>query len=159
MNVNGFLIGMLSFLLLISCKNNQFLQQYTEIRKQGWHTDSVLSFKYKISNPKPSYTINLKIRHTTNYPYQNLFLFTSFLKGNSIITQDTVEVFLSDKKGAWLGTGVGGMREVEKKLNNSIVDSGMYEIRIEQAMRYKEKSNINNLLEISSVGIALQKQK
>ena len=138
---------------------SESFQQYIEIGNQGWHTDSSLSFKYKISNPKLTYNTNLKIRHTTNYPYQNLFLFTSFLKQNTIIKKDTVEIFLCDKKGAWLGSGVGGMREVNKTLNHNIIDSGLHEIRIEQAMRYKEKRNIKYLLEISSVGIILEKQK
>ena len=159
MNTHNILIGAISFLILLSCNNNQSFQQYIEIGKQGWHTDSSLSFKYKISNPKPSYITNLKIRHTTNYPYQNLFLFTYFLKEKSVVKKDTIEIFLCDKKGVWLGSGVGGIREVSKVLNDNIVDSGLYEIRIEQAMRYKEKRNIKRLLEISSVGIILEKQK
>ena len=48
----------------------------------------------------------LKVRETTDYEYQNLFLFS-----HTEETKDTIEIVLSDKKGKWKGKGVGDIRE------------------------------------------------
>lgn len=59
------------------------------------------------------YTVQLNIRHTENYPYQNLWLFMN----------DTLEIYLADDHGRWLGNSKNGLVEMPVLLEEDYVFS------------------------------------
>ncbi len=135
---------------LFSCGNTTYENYYSFSDKQ-WNTDSVVSFKYTISDTTKSYDLKLKFRHMVNYEFQNLFL---FLEGNK---KDTVEIVLSNKNGKWLGSGVCDVREVEYVFSEDVVfiKAGMQELQIEQAMRYGSVEKIENLGNVLDIGLII----
>lgn len=71
----------------------------------GWHKDSLVGFSFTVTDTTASYDILLNVRHTEMYPYQNLWL---FLGGSRQLLNDTIEFYLADDRGVWLGTGHNG---------------------------------------------------
>ena len=145
-----------TIVMFISCNNSIVFEKYKTFENQQWNTDSVLSFDYTITDTISTYKLRLNIRHSVEYEYQNLFLFI-----DSDTSRDTIELLLADKKGKWLGSGVGDIREIKsflavekrysKKENNTI--------NIEQAMRYGAAEKIKNLKFIDAVGISIIKEE
>ena len=125
------LIGILA--ILFSCNKKVVFEEYKMIQKQQWHTDSLVIFNYIIEDTIIPHKVVLKIRHGVEYEYQNLFLFIQ-----SQEEKDTIEIIIADKRGKWIGTGVGDLREIEINLENKKIypNKQKQKMIIEQAMRY-----------------------
>ena len=103
----------LILILFSSCQKKAY-DEYYSFQNDEWHTDSLVMFKHFVKDTIKPYDISLKIRHNVNYEFQNIFV---FLQGEFT---DTLELFLANKHGKWLGKGVSDIREKEyifKKAN------------------------------------------
>jgi len=139
----------------LSCQKNNVINKYKEFEEQKWHTDSIVKFNYFIEDSLSYHIIKLNIRHSTDYEFQNLFLFVY-----DDLNKDTIEVFLADKRGKWTGKGMGDVREVEVTLDKTkkYFSQGQKNFMIEQAMRYGEKEEIMVLSNIIAVGLHIYKK-
>ena len=147
------LLGFLLFFFL-SCQKNNVINKYKEFEEKKWHTDSIVTFNYFIEDSLSNHIIKLNIRHSTDYEFQNLFLFVY-----DDLNKDTIEVFLADKRGRWIGKGMGDVREVEVILDKTkkYFSQGQKHFMIEQAMRHGEKEKIMVLSNIIAVGLHIYK--
>ena len=141
---------LLGSVILLSCDNTNY-ENYYSFSADGWNSDSIVSFKYIVSDTTKKYDLSLKIRHTVDYEFQNLFLFISADK------KDTVEIILANKSGKWLGKGVSDVREVEHIIGKERIfaKKGEYELKLEQAMRYDALEKIEDLKEVLDVGLII----
>jgi len=140
----------------VSCQNENKKEVYHSFNNNTWNTDSIVSFELDNIDTTSSHDLYLMVRHTTNFKFQNLFLFTNFEN-----QQDTLELFLSEKSGRWLGKGFGEIKELKIRIKENInFNENQDQIfSIEQAMRYEDLEKIINLTEIVSVGIGLYKSE
>ena len=147
-------LNILVFLVLASCSNRQKKEQYHVFNENTWNTDSVVLFNINNIDSITPHNIVLKVRHSTEYKFQNLYVFTNF-QGSL----DTTELMLSEKNGKWLGKGFGDIRELDFILMKNVVfDSNLEnQISIEQAMRYGINSKIENLEGMVALGISTYK--
>jgi gliding motility-associated lipoprotein GldH len=138
---------------LISCNNSIVFEEYKNFENQKWNSDSIVFFDYSISDTISKNIIKIKLRHTTDYEFQNLFLFI-----HSEV-KDTVELILANKEGMWLGKGIGDIREFEFEYNSPKLFSqkGDYSFKIEQAMRYGSHEKIQALKNVLSLGVSIKK--
>ena len=138
---------------LVSCDNTVY-ENYYSFENESWNSDSLKSFDFEIMDTLATYNLSLNIRHSTDYEYQNLFL---FLSGD---LNDTIELELADKIGKWNGSGLSDIREFEYLLAKNKVFSkkGNHSINIEQAMRFGPKEKIQNLEHVSDIGLIIRKQ-
>ena len=141
-------------LIVISCNNNVVFENYKTFENQIWNADSSVVFGYSVSDTIFNHQLVIKVRHTTDYEFQNLFL---FIKAEET---DTLELLLANKEGDWLGKGIGDVREIEfvYRKNKKITKKGDFTFEIEQAMRYGELEKIHNLHNIKAIGLSIQKQ-
>jgi len=140
----------------VSCQNDNKKEVYHSFNNNIWNTDSIVSLELDNIDTTSSHDLYLMVRHTTNFKFQNLFLFTNFEN-----QQDTLEVFLSEKSGRWLGKGFGEIKELKIKVKENINFKKQQEQKfsVEQAMRYEDLEKIINLTEIVAVGIGLYKSE
>jgi len=145
------LIG--TIVMFISCNNSIVFEEYKSFEYQKWNTDSAAFFNYVITDTDSKNTIKIKLRHTVEYEFQNLFLFIE------TEVMDTVELILANKEGMWLGSGIGDVREFEFNYQNSKIfnKKGNYSFKIEQAMRYGMAEKIPVLNNILAVGLSIEK--
>jgi len=147
-----FLIG--TIVIFISCDSSIVFEEYKSFENQKWNTDSIVLFNYFTTDTTSKNIIKIKLRHTVEYEFQNLFLFIKAEK------KDTIEIQLANKEGRWIGKGVGDIRTVEFVYKNKEVFSkkGDFIIEIEQAMRYGDFERIQQLKNIEAIGLSIEKQ-
>ena len=111
----------------------------------GWQEDSVLSYCVSVDETRNLYDIIICVRHTEVYPYQNMWLFCSF--GRDTLMHDTIEFFLADDRGRWLGNG--GNKWIEMPVlyehNYQFPDTGKYIFTIQQGMRDEALQGISDM--------------
>ena len=141
-------------LVFISCNNNIVFDDYQTFEDQTWSTEDGVFFVYSVKDTVSKNQIVIKIRHTTDYEFQNLFL---LVKTEEI---DTVELMMSNKEGKWLGKGVGDIRELEfvYAKDKVFAKKGDFTFEILQAMRYGKLEKIQSLDNIKSIGLSIQEQ-
>ena len=146
------LIG--TIVMFISCDSPIVFEEYKCFENQKWNTDSAAFFNYSIMDTTSINTVKIKLRHTIDYEFQNLFL---FIEADVV---DTVELMLANKEGVWLGSGIGDVREYEFEYQNTklISQKGNYSFKIEHAMRYGVAEKIQVLNNVISVGLSIEKQ-
>jgi gliding motility-associated lipoprotein GldH len=146
------LIGTIA--MFISCNNNVVFDDYKTFENQIWNSDSSVVFDYSASDTICNHKLVIKVRHTTDYEFQNLFLFVTAEK------TDTLELLLANKGGKWLGKGIGDVREIEfvYRQDKVFAKKGEVTFEIEQAMRYGELEKIQHLNNIKAIGLSIQKQ-
>ena len=140
----------------VSCQNENKKEVYHSFNNNTWNADSIVSFDLDNIDTTSSHDLYLMVRHTTNFKFQNLFLFTNFEN-----QQDTLELFLSEKSGRWLGKGFGEIKELKIKIKENVnfKENQDQIFSVEQAMRYEDLEKIINLTEIVAVGIGLYKSE
>ena len=145
----------LSLLLLVCCNTNTE-SSYSVFEEDSWHADSIITLSHSVVDTITKQNLYLKIRHTTDFEYQNIFLFVDFQE-----KRDTIEVTLSEKNGKWLGSGFGDIKEVEYCFAKEIIFNSKKtsNVTVEQAMRYGEQPVITNLKGIIALGINIKKSE
>ena len=104
-------------------------------------------------NPAHKYNFYINIRNTTNYNYSNVFFFIKTEFPNGQYSLDTVEVFVADLDGNWLGKGMGDNKDIQIlfRKRGRFPMSGNYNISFEHAMRKED------LVGIKALGIRIEK--
>ncbi len=134
-----------------------------------WYTDSVLTYRFDIADTTASYEIQICVRHTQQYPYQNMWLFVSNRAAGDTaqnaldsaklatlpIAQDTIEFYLANDRGVWLGNGKNGLTEMPVLYEEAyrFVHSGEQVITIQHGMREEP------LRGVSDVGVIVTKNE
>lgn len=141
-------------LIAISCNTNIVYEDYKTFENQIWNADSSVFFNHSFRDTICNYQFVIKVRHTTDYEFQNLFL---FIKTEET---DTLELMLANKEGAWIGRGIGDVREMEflYRKNKKIPKKGDFIFEIEQAMRYGKLEKIQSLRNIQAIGLSIYKE-
>lgn len=139
-----------SALFLTACKTDVVYSEFYSIPSDKWSIDSIAYFDYTISDTTMDYNMQIYIRHTERYPYQNLWLFV----GDSS-SRDSINVFMADDRGRWYGDSNNGFIEVAVPFGEHLhfVDTGMYHLAIQHGMR-------DSLLQgITEVGLEIRKSE
>ena len=116
-------IGLCTAFFLINCRRDIVHSQFVSIPSEKWQIDSVAHFEYAITDTDNDYRMLVYVRHTERYPYQNMWLFV----GDSL-HRDTIEFYLADDRGKWLGNKHHGFIEMPVLLeeNYHFADTGKY---------------------------------
>ncbi len=155
-----FLLGAL--FLSMSCDSNRQYDVYKSLDNQNWHKDSIVSFKFEAKDSLSKNNIFLNLRNTGVYEFSNLFIITELQYPNGSLEVDTLEYEMADLNGNWLGTGYTDLKESKLFYKEEFVfsDLGVYEFRIQQAMRKRDNvQGIQKLKGISDVGLRIEKIK
>ena len=133
-------IILLVAVLFAACDNRTVFTEFRTLPLSGWNADSALVFNVEMSDTAGLYDVIVDVRHAVNYPYQNMWLF---------VNNDTIDFYLANQRGEWLGNGGGDLREMPVLYKQAVrFDSvGTYTYTIIQGMRDK------NLKGISDVGL------
>lgn len=146
------LLGMF-LICLNSCDNNLVFEKYKPIQNAKWHKDSVIVFKFPVTDTINQKNLLVDIRNEINYNYSNLWLFIEMVAPDGNTEKDTFGLTLANPAGKWLGEGFGKKRtqQVIYKRNMSFPISGEYIVKIQHGMR-------DEILEgISDVGFRVEK--
>lgn len=143
--------------LLVSCSGDTCYSESREVSPDGWNMDSVLRFPVmftpEILDETDDFRVNLMVRNDDGYAWQNLWLFIGRMGADSVAVRDTVEIFLSDNSGRWIGSGVGSLHTLSEVYIDTLhVDRpGEYLFEVRHGMR------MENLDGICNIGLSVEK--
>jgi len=142
-------------LLLTGCGKSYFFSETIPIPASTWTYGNIPEFQVNVSDVTAKYNLLLDITHTTDFPYQNIYIkfHATDPTGRETITQ--VPIDFANKGGVWFGDCGDEWCHLEgflqKKLQFS--EEGSYIFKLEQYMRTE------NLEGIQSVGLKIEKIK
>jgi len=144
-----------ALMLFTSCTSDAVYFSYQSVNENGWNKDSICTFDVAIENASQPYDLYVNTRNRGEYPYQNIWLFIKEISPDSVVTNDTIEFYLADEFGKWLGKGVGSAfnMPVLYRQNFKFAKKGVYRFEIQQGMRD------SLLVGINDVGIKVEKAK
>jgi gliding motility-associated lipoprotein GldH len=141
--------------LLPSCGSRDVYNQYETFTDSNWHYDSVGRFIADIKDTSLNYNVFVNIRHTEDYPYQNLWLFVESTGADNHQRSDTLELEMADIYGKWKGAGSGSLFQLAMPFNikQKFTTPGEYKFEIHHGMRDTV------LVGIKNIGIRIEKVK
>ena len=145
------LIFLLS-MLIVSCDKGVVADKYHHIENSIWTWDDVRNFAFEIEDTESQHDILIQLRHTTDYPLSNLFLFVEITGPSGQTLKDTINYILAEPDGKWIGKGNGHIRELRYlyREHTFFPEQGTYSISLEQAMREPR-------LPVSDIGVRIEK--
>lgn len=142
-----FLATILIVLLFASCTSNDIYFQYKAVAQKGWNKDSLYTFDFTVKDTVSVYNVYVNVRNRGEYPYQNLWLFLNKTSPDKKLVKDSIECYLADQQGKWLGSGIGSIMEMPILYQQSVKfsKSGTYRYEIVQGMRDSILTGINDI--------------
>ncbi len=143
--------------LMSSCSGNTCYSESREVSPEGWSMDSALCFPVtftpEILDETEDFQVNIMVRNDDRYAWQNLWLFIDRVAADSVAVRDTMEIFLSDNSGRWIGSGVGSLHTLSEVYIDTLhVDKpGEYVFGVKHGMR------VENLDGICNIGLTVEK--
>lgn len=144
---------LLSSVLICACSQRPYFSQYHPLPDTGWHQDSARVYTVDIQDTVGSYDLILHLRHTDRFPYQNMWLFidrqiTDTLAGlDMTLPSDTLEFYLADDRGVWLGNGRNAIYDMPVLYEENIrfPQAGQYTYTIYQGMRTTQLIGVKDI--------------
>lgn len=132
--------SLLSVMLFIftSCEREVFYDESQKIPNRTWSMHQFYPFEVDFQDTVSTYDFYLTFRHTVDYPNRNIFFFLrTYYPDSGITRQDTIECFLADDYGHWLGKDNGDVRDVRMKFASGIKlpMQGKYKFELRHASR------------------------
>lgn len=148
--IYGLIFG---FTIVISSCNTAMIYNQTEDIEGTWNRYDSAVFHVPIEDTAALYNFYINIRNNNDYRYSNLYVFFHSIFPNGNKTHDTLEFILADKRGKWLGKGIGEIKEnnILIRKNMRFPVQGEYTFKIEQGMRS------DDLKGIEDIGISIEK--
>jgi len=140
-------------LLLTGCTGRTVYSHYEALPVAGWHADSAIVYDFDVADSTAVYDIILNLRHTDRYPHQNFWVFAELYRDTLLLSTDTLDYYLADQRGRWLGNGFGNRRDMPMlyKHNTFFPEGGSYRLSLRHGMRD------TLLVGVSDLGVTLEK--
>jgi gliding motility-associated lipoprotein GldH len=145
----------LATIIASSCSRKIEYEEYAEIQDNAWEINDIKSFDVPIQDTSNAFHVFLMLRNNGEYPWRNIHMFVTTTSPAGHQVKDTVEYYLADEMGKWLGSGWGHIwtNQLPFRLNVRFPHKGIYKFDIQHGMR-------NEVLPgILDVGVMIKKLK
>ncbi len=141
-------------LLAAACDPDKVFEENREIAEHTWKMGDALHFKVPVEDTLSPQSVFINVRNYSDYPYSNLYLFIHVTSPAGDEVTDTVNFVLADKRGRWLGRGIGDLYFIRLpyKQNIRFPYKGIYLFDIMQGMR-------TDLTGIRDIGVRVERIK
>lgn len=141
--------------ILIACQSDVIVKEEFPFEHDQWIEGDVKLIEINAPDTSTVYQMNIGIQHSTNYPFQNLYIktITTFPSGKEIISVASLELASSD--GSWAGDCSGDNCSIMLTLQDHFTfpETGVYQWQIEPYMR------MDTVQGIKSIEVICQKPK
>ena len=148
--INFSAIAFAVVVLLAACSSQPVYDEQITIPGHGWHKDSAVVFKPYIEEAQKPFNIELTIENTVDYNYQNLWLKYWVISPDQKVLQDSVNIFLVNQQGHWIGNFSGNVHDRRTVLQRGVgfASPGQYEF---QFIQYMRKNKLKGVREIGLI--------
>jgi len=151
----GWIVTAIIFFSIVSCTKEYYYSSETEIPNGIWASNKAAIFTPTFNDTTKTYNILLSVSNSDDYRNSNIWFFILTKSPDGYQHRDTIEVFLAQEDGKWIGDKEGdnwNTRFYFKK-NVRFPKTGEYTFEIIQGMRETELNGINK------VGIMVEENK
>ncbi|RFN60442.1 gliding motility lipoprotein GldH [Marixanthomonas ophiurae] len=144
--------------LLASC-NTDAVMSDTHSLPNYWDKNDTIAFSIPQLDTLKQYNVFLHLRNTNDYRFNNLFLIVSMEFPHGKTIQDTLEYRMAEPDGAWLGEGIGSLKDSKLWFKEDVTfpEEGTYQLRIMQAVRNNgDVEGVTKLEGITDVGFSIE---
>tara|TARA_B110000285_G_scaffold70069_1_gene80684 strand:- start:17045 stop:17515 length:471 start_codon:yes stop_codon:yes gene_type:complete len=142
---NKFIIVVL-FFLLVSCGKRPYYEKVYSFENRVWKDDVKLSFPVEIENITTEYNFTLSLRVSTDYKYNNMWVFLKTISPDGTEAREPFEIKITNTDGAWAGNKIGSIVETPLVFNKRKLPlAGKYTFILEQGISL---SMIDNVLDL-----------
>ena len=137
---------------LACCSPINVYQQQRIIPNFEWDKSNVLTYSYINDNAITNKKLFLALRHTNNYPYNNMWVRLIATNGttNKVDTTINVPLTRNNANQAWAGLSMDDIVEIYCPISTFVGDKGLYTFTLQQVMR------VNPLPQVISVGMRIE---
>lgn len=145
--------------LITGCQQNQLFSETQLFNEEGWHKDSIITFKLPVLDTVATHNTFINIRNTNAFGFSNLYVIAKLNHPNGKQKIDTLQYLMAKPNGEWLGVGATSVKE--NKLwylkNYQFKETGNYSISLSHAMRKNgEVNGLTYLKGILDLGIQIE---
>lgn len=123
---------------MASCNGDEVYYKFKPIPNHQWARGQEITFLLDSAsiNNNARYNVSIEITHNVGYQYKNLFLLLDYTQDSTVV-HDTVQCFLVDHHGRWIGSGNGATRQLSVPYKTNFrIDTALHnEITIRHAMQ------------------------
>ena len=152
MKTSLILLGILLF--ITACDPFMVFDQYSKTPGGQWKWSDKKTFEVVMKDSLDLYNLYVNIRHTTDYPKSNLFVFLTTTAPTGISRRDTIEIIMANDHGKWEGNGFGNIKLVSREYRKAVrfLYPGKYTFEIEQGMRIPE-------IPVTDIGLRIEEYR
>ena len=134
-------------LLVTSCSEAPYFEKVISFDNNKWEVNQKPTFEVEIDDTSVFYDFVLTMRTTTEYKYNNLWIFWNTKTPNGENVREPFEVKIAAPDGSWIGKNSGTI--VENQIHfrqRKISPKGKYTFVLEQGIT---ESFIDNVLDVN----------
>lgn len=156
--------GILGLLFsLAACHDDTVYHTYQNLSSNGWNKQDTLEYTLPSQLAGHTYELEVGLRHTENYPYQDIWLEVLYPLSPDR-RPDTLHLSLADKWGNWKGKGTAGNMyqftcTQDHPLHLSRADSLLQVVHIMRDKSLKGISDVGMRLSTFTGSVNTQKNK
>lgn len=112
-----------------------------------WSKDSLARFEVNIDDTLTTQSVYVTMRNSSSYPFRNVYLFVTTVAPSGAYVRDTMECYLADDTGRWLGKGFAKYWDSRFAMRKNVKfpEKGTYTFTIQQGMRLEELPGIHDV--------------
>lgn len=136
-------------LTLLSCGEIPVYEKSYSFENNEWAQDVKPKFEVEINNIQKEYNFTLSLRTTTDYKYNNLWIFMKTEAPDGTTAREPFEIKIVDPNGNWIGNKTGSIVETSLFFRKRKLPlKGTYTFTIEQGITF---SKIDEVIDLSFV--------
>ena len=93
----------------------------TSFKNNTWNVDQKPEFEVTIDDTSKAYNFRLILRTTTDYAYNNLWIFLKTVAPDGAEGREPYQIRIANEDGSWIGSKSGSMVETELSFAARIV--------------------------------------
>jgi gliding motility-associated lipoprotein GldH len=142
--IRSLCIALCVVLLLSSCEDDPVFEEYQSVESGTWNQNDTKTFQFEVKDTIALYDFFVNLRHGSDYPYSNMYVFVTLNYPNGKVKVDTVECPVAQPDGKWIGSGLGDLYDLRVRFWNkrTFPISGEYSVSINQAMREEDLPSV-----------------
>jgi gliding motility-associated lipoprotein GldH len=140
-------LSLLVLPVLFACSEAPMFEKVYSFDNREWKQDQKMKFKVDIKDTSKVYDFSVLVRTTTDYKYNNLWMFMKTIAPDGSTGREPVQVYITNPDGSWVGTKSGSTVETPLYFKaRKMPMKGKYTFILEQGITDSKVTEILDLI-------------
>lgn len=146
MKMRNSIVLLLGLIVFTACGEQPYYEKVYSFEGKSWKQDVKPTYEVNITDIQQEYDFTLFLRTTTDYPYNNLWIFLKTETPDGTVERKPFEILIANPDGSWIGNKTGTVVETLLSFTSrKLPMKGMYKFTVEQGIT---ESNVNQVLDL-----------